>query len=114
MGKDTVAAGQPVDVAYTYRTITPVDGHLLQLRVDQPTKGLTIELDYGDSGLTSMTVLDFIASSRRTRISQTAPGLPGKAVTVEFEGWVFPRSGVAFVWVLEEELRNQGQPGSSA
>lgn len=87
--------------SYGYVTITPVHGHLLQLRVDQPTRGLTIELDYGDSSLTSMTVVDFIASSRRTRISQTPLGLPGKAVVVEFDGWVFPRSGVAFVWGTE-------------
>ena len=90
--------GEAVTVAYTYRTLVSVDGHLLQLRVDQPTKGLTVELDYGDCGIEYVSVLDFIASSQRTRVSQSPKSVPGKSVSIEFDGWVFPRSGVAFVW----------------
>lgn len=108
LGKDIVETAQPVAVAYTYRTITPVNGHLLQLRVDQPTKGLSVELDYSDTDLVSVTVLDFIASSQRTRIAQTPPSLPGKVVAVDFDGWVFPRSGVAFVWSSDAFLRPVG------
>lgn len=46
-----------------------------------------------------MNVLDFIASSETTRVSKSPTTVPGKSVSVEFDGWVFPRSGVAFVWV---------------
>jgi len=108
LGKDTVETAQPVAVAYTYRTITPVNGHLLQLRVDQPTKGLSVELDYSDTDLVSVTVLDFIASSQRTRVAQSPPSLPGKVVAVDFDGWVFPRSGVAFVWSSDAVMRPVG------
>jgi hypothetical protein len=89
-----------VTIAYTYRTITSTRGHLLQLRVDQPTKGLAVELDYSDCGIDCVNVLDYIAGSERTRVSIRSTSVPGKAVSVEFDGWVFPRSGVAFVWVM--------------
>ena len=110
LGAETVRAGQPVHVAYTYRTVTAIEGHLLRLRVDQPTRGLTVELDYGDTKLTEVSVLDFIASSDRTTISTSSPSVPGKTVTLDFDGWVFPKSGVAFVWA---EARGQ-RPLSSA
>jgi hypothetical protein len=29
---------------------------------------------------------------------------PSPSIQVAFDGWVFPKSGVAFVWVLDEEL----------
>lgn len=98
LGHEVMQAGRPVKVAYTYRTVTSINGHLLQLRVDQPTRGLTVELDYSDCGIDYVNVLDFIASSQATRISQTPTSLPGQSVSVDFDGWVFPRSGVAFVW----------------
>jgi hypothetical protein len=69
--------------------------------VDQPTKGLSVDLDYSDCGIAYGNVLDFIASSQKTRVSQSPKAVPGKNVSVEFDGWVFPRSGLAFVWVLD-------------
>lgn len=98
LGRDLVAARQPVTVAYTYRTVVPVDGHLLQIRVDQPTRGLSVELNYGDCDMEQISVLDFIASGRGTRISRSSENIPGRTVSVEFESWMFPRSGLAFVW----------------
>lgn len=103
IGKEVVDAGQPVTVTYTYRTLTPIHGHLLQLRVDQPTRGLNVELDYSDCGLAYVNVLDFIASGRAATVSQSPKSLPGGLVSVDYDGWVFPRSGVAFVWVGEDE-----------
>lgn len=101
LGKDIVDARKPITIAYTYRTITSANGPLLQLRIDQPTRGLSIELDYSDCGIAYVNVLDFIASSRKARVSKSPKTVPGKVVSVEFDGWVFPRSGVAFVWVLD-------------
>jgi hypothetical protein len=109
LGRDTIEAAQPVTVAYTYRTITPVNGHLLQLRVDEPTKGLSVELDYTDCGLSYVSVLDFIASSQKATISRSPSTVPGSSVSVDFDGWVFPRSGVAFVWTTNDEA-----PGTAA
>jgi hypothetical protein len=87
-----------VTLAYTYRTVTAVEGHRLRFRVDQPTRGLSIEVDYGDTGLHDIAVLDYIASGDRATIRRSSVTVPEKLVSVEFSGWVFPRSGVAFVW----------------
>lgn len=45
-----------------------------------------------------MSVLDFVASSRDARIVRSADQVPDRTVSVEFDEWAFPRSGVAFVW----------------
>ena len=48
-------------IAYTYRTVVPADDNLLRLRVDQPTKGLMIALDYtAATSIARVSVLDFI------------------------------------------------------
>jgi hypothetical protein len=98
IGQEAMDAGKAVHVAYTYRTVLPIGGHRLLLRVDQPTKGLAVELDYSDTELSEVQVMDFISSSQKTRIGKSPESVPGKVVTLEFDGWVFPRSGVVFVW----------------
>ena len=98
LGQPAMHTAEPVSIAYTYRTLIAADGHLLQLRVDQPTRGLTVELDYGDTDISHVNVLDYISSSEPTRVSASPATVPGRSVTVEFDGWVLPRSGVAFVW----------------
>lgn len=110
IGKDTVEAGQPVDISYTYRTLTSQRGHLLHFDIEQPTRGIDIELDYSDCGIGQISVLDFFASSKHTQISRTPDTVPGKSVSVHLDGWVFPRSGVAFVWALEDEGVRGAEP----
>lgn len=107
IGKDLVDASQPIAVAYTYRTLTPVNGHLLQLRVDQPTRGLSVELDYSDTDIAYVSLLDFIASSQKARMTQAPDTVPNRSVALDFDGWVFPRSGVAFVWAMTNEARGR-------
>jgi hypothetical protein len=98
LGSDAMQSRVPVTVAYTYRTVVPADGHRLRLRVDQPTKGLSIELEYTDAPITDLAVLDYISSGEPTRISRSPASVPERAVTADFNGWVFPRSGICFVW----------------
>ncbi|MFH5211377.1 hypothetical protein ACHIPZ_24690 [Antrihabitans sp. NCIMB 15449] len=93
----------PVTISYTYRTVTAVRGHLLYVDIEQPTRGIEVELDYGDCDIERVSVLDLIASSRATRVERTPASVPGKSVRVGFDGWVFPRSGVGFVWVRSAE-----------
>jgi hypothetical protein len=102
-GTKIIEAGRSVRVAYTYRTLVRRDGHLLYLSLSQPTKGLSVELRYGGVGIRSVSVLDFIASSRKTMIQASAPSLPEPTVGVSFDGWALPQSGVAFVWTLDAE-----------
>jgi len=98
LGQDALARHERVTISYTYRTLVAVDQHLLQLRVDQPTRGLSVELDYGNTNTEHVNVLDFIAGNEATRIVRSSVAVPEKVVSVEYDGWVFPRSGVAFVW----------------
>ncbi len=98
LGREVMQAGEPATVAYTYRTLLPIADHLLRLRIDQPTRGLTIELDYGDTDIERVSVLDFLASAGKASITRSPEQIPGKTVALEFDGWVFPRSGVALVW----------------
>ncbi|QLY30410.1 hypothetical protein H0264_35705 [Nocardia huaxiensis] len=99
---DARQAEEPVTIAYTYRTVTERRGHLLYIDIEQPTRGIEVELDYSDCAIERVSVLDFIASSKATRIERSPDTVPGKSVRVGFDGWVFPRSGVGFVWVTAE------------
>jgi hypothetical protein len=96
-------AEKEVTVAYTYRALVLRHGHLLYLDLPRPTKGLHAQLDYQSAGIRRVNTLDYFASSARSRVDQTPSSLPAKTVDVSFDGWIFPRSGVAFVWVLEDE-----------
>lgn len=103
LGADVMRSDTPVTIAYTFCTITEQHGHLLYIDVEQPTRDIEIELDYGDCDIERVSVLDFIASSRTTRIERTPTSVPGKTVRAAFDDWAFPRSGIGFVWVLGSE-----------
>jgi hypothetical protein len=98
VGDEVVARAQPVTMSYTFRTVAAVEGHFLQLRVDQPTKGLTVALDYDETGLDVLRVLDFTASSTRSHVSTSPTGVEEKRIIMQCEGWLLARSGVVFIW----------------
>jgi hypothetical protein len=103
VGTEQIEAGEPVTISYTYRTITPANAHLLFFDIEQPTRDLRVDFDYSDCDLASVSTLDLIPSVRPTRIEKTPAQLPDGIVRVDIDGWVFPRSGVAFVWSLATE-----------
>jgi len=92
-----------VTISYTYRVLVKRHGHLLYLDLPQPTKGLHVQINYGGADIRRITTLDFIASNESPRIDVAPSTVPARTVDVSFDGWIFPRSGVAFVWVLEDE-----------
>lgn len=98
LGQPVMAADKPVMVSYTFRTLVSVASHVLNIDFEQPTRGIQVELDYGDVDIQTVSVIDSIASSKQARILRTPKTVPGRSVSVEFDGWAFPRSGVAFVW----------------
>lgn len=104
IGDEAVTPQKQVTLSYTYRTLVQKNGHLLHLDISQPTKGLRAEFSYGDCGIRYVNVLDYIAGARRPRIAQLPASDPTPSVEISFDGWVFPKGGVAFVWVLEAEL----------
>lgn len=104
IGEDFVREGKPVRINYVYRTITPQSGHLLYFSIDQPTKNVKVSLDYSTVDVATVVPLDLIASGQRSRISRLPAEVNGKSVTIDFDGWLLPRAGFAFVWTLGREL----------
>ena len=93
VGADVVAAGRPVSVSYTYRTLTTPGRELLYLAVDQPTKGLDIEFDYSGTDITDASLLDFIATAERSRILRSPATVPEKVISLSSDSWVLPGAG---------------------
>jgi hypothetical protein len=104
LGEQAVASGRKVALSFTYRTLVQRHGHLLHLDISEPTKGLHVQFAYGDCGIRYVNVLDYIAGARQPQISQLPASDPTPSVEIGFKGWVFPKGGVAFVWVLADEL----------
>jgi hypothetical protein len=104
--------GHEVKIAHTYRVLVRKHGHLLYLDIAKPTRGLHVEFDYAGSGIRQVTALDFIASAQQPRTVRSPESVPGRDVTISFDGWVFPKSGVAFVWVLADEVADGSRPSS--
>lgn len=99
-----------VTIAYTYRVLIQRHGHLLYLDLPRPTKGLHVRLDYTAAGIRRVNTLDYFASSQSSVVEHAPATGAAKTVNVSFDGWVFPRSGVAFVWVLDDEYPEFNNP----
>ena len=95
------------DVAHSLVVVTPGPCRAQPLRgpcAPRPRKGLNVKLSYGNAGIRRVNTLDFVASSKSSNVEVTPPSVPERAMSVNFDGWIFPRSGLAFVWLLEDEL----------
>lgn len=92
-----------VTISYTYRILVQRHGHLLYLDLPRPTKGMHVQLNYGLADIWYVNVLDYFASPSSSRVERSPSSAPARTVDVSFDGWVFPRAGVAFVWVLDDE-----------
>jgi hypothetical protein len=93
-----------VAVSFTYRGLVQQHGHLLNIDLTKPTKGLTVQLAYGGAGIRKVSVSDHIAAAKQPVVSRVSADGPSPSVSLTFEGWVMPRAGVEFVWVLNTEM----------
>jgi hypothetical protein len=100
---------RPATLAFTYRVTPPAHNRWLYVAVEQPTRGLDVELDYSDTSIAQVNMLDFIASSQKSIVTKTPPRVPGKTVGLEFDGWVLPKSGIVFTWTTEADLGHAGR-----
>jgi hypothetical protein len=103
LGK-AASTGNEATISYTYRILVQRHGHLLYLDLPRPTKGLHVQLNYGQADIRYVNVLDYFASPGASRVERSPATAPAKTIDVSFDGQIFPRSGVAFVWVLAGEL----------
>lgn len=104
IGADAVSEGKPVTLAYTYRTVVRQHGHMLHVETEQPTKGLDVQLEYGDCGIADMRLIPFIASSKKVRSYRLPPSVPERTVGIGFDGWCTKGQGVVAVWNLNSEV----------
>ena len=91
-------------VSYTYRVLAQKQDHLFHLDIVRLTKGFKVRFAYGSCGVSHVNVLDYIASARQPRIERLPASDPTPSVEVGFDGWMFPKAGVALGWVLDEEV----------
>lgn len=94
----------PATLAFTYRLHPPAHNRWLHVDVEQPTRGIDVELDYSDTDIQQVSMLDFIASSQRSIVTKTPPTVPAKTIGLESDGWLMPKSGVAFVWTMQDDV----------
>lgn len=63
-----------------------------------------MQVAYGGCGIRHVNVLDYIASSRQPGLFRLPVSGPTPSIALRFDGWLLPKAGVAFVWVLEREM----------
>ena len=95
---------RPVRIRQVIRTVVPRWGHRLFFEVAQPTRDLSVHLDYSNTTIADLRVSDTVATAQAARVTRMPDAVPGKAVTVEASGWLMPHSGFAFTWALQDEL----------
>ena len=62
-------------------------------------------------GIRHVNVLDYVASSRQPGLSRLPASGPTPSIALRFDGWILPKSSMAFVWVLEREMASAGADG---
>lgn len=75
-------------VSFTYHGLLQQHGHLLHVDLAKPTKGLTMNLAYGDAGIRYVSVADYVAAAKQPMISRRPTTDPSPAVSLIFDGWV--------------------------
>jgi len=104
LDEKNVADGLEVTIAYTFSVLVPKNGHLLQLEIARPTKGFHIDFAYSGCGIQRVNALDYVAAAKQPTISQVPADAPSPSISLSFDGWVMPKGGVGFVWVLGSEV----------
>ena len=115
IGEDLVTAQQPVVMSFTYRSRLRRDGHMVYFDIDRPVRGFSLEMDYRDTEIAQMLLVDHVSSTQRARIAK-APDVAGaQSYSFSYDGWVLPRAGITFVWQLKsEQLPLKKQRGRSS
>ena len=113
LGDEVIRAGKPVVVTFRFCAAAPVAGHSFHLSIDRPTKDLDVELRYDPDVVGQVSLMDFASRGDGGRISDEPDA---SALRYRYDGWLFPRAGLVFVWTLpsEEAAARAATPASSA
>lgn len=100
LGEQVIQQEQAVVISFSFRTRTLRSGHVVHLDIDRPTRGLDVELRYDPEQVGQMRILDFASIGEGGRLTQV-PSTP--TLRYRYDGWLFPRAGMVFVWTLPDE-----------
>ena len=106
LGEQVIQQEQAVVIAFSFRTRTLRSGHVVHLDIDRPTRGLDVELRYDPEQVGQMRILDFASIGEGGRLTQV-PNTP--TLRYRYDGWLFPRAGMVFVWTLPDEQDDWGE-----
>lgn len=101
--------GRPVKVRHAYQVVVPAWGHRLYLELPQPTRGFSLYVDYTDTNIADLGVVDFAANGRAAHITRLPDGVAGKSISLDAPGWLMPKTGFALTWTLNSELPQNEQ-----
>jgi hypothetical protein len=101
---EAVRPKQPVRIRQVFRTVTPTWSHRLFFELPQPARSFSLTLDYTNTTIAQMRVIDTVASARPAQISHSPEAVAGKVISVDVPGWLLPKAGFAFTWTLDAEL----------
>ena len=90
--------GDVVEVYYRFVTMVDKNSHMYIVRVGIPTKNLNIELDYANTDISVMNVIDFFVTNKMPKYIFSPSIEKNHKVEIEINEWAFPKGGVAFVW----------------
>lgn len=103
IGRDLVAAHTQVRIRHTYRVRTPQSGHRLFFEIVQPSRGVSVDVDYTDTQIARLSVTELVSSSHKPSVTRLPEATGARQVSIETAGWLLPRAGFAFVWTLSAE-----------
>jgi hypothetical protein len=70
----------------------------------KPVTCLTAPLTHSGTGIGHINVVDYVAAAGQPAISRLPTTDPNWSVIANFDGWVLPKRGLVFVWVLDAEM----------
>lgn len=103
IGEKVVSAGKPVRIRHVYRTVTSQAGHGLFVELPQPANGLKLRIDYTDTSIDELIVINLLSALGRVPIEQLPPGVSSPAASVALTGWLLPGAGLGASWTLTDE-----------
>jgi hypothetical protein len=96
---------QNVSINYTFKVKAEKIGHVISTTVTNPTKDVTVEVNFAKASISYVDVLDYFVSARKPAIRYIPNEDKPYKISVELKEWVFPKGGATFIWILKSEQK---------
>lgn len=111
---DAAQSGEPVRIRQLLRVVTPSWGHRLFVELPQPARGLSLRVDYTDTGIAEMMITDTVAATQVARVHRSPKAVNSRVVSLDMPGWLLAKAGFAVTWMLESELPHDAEHREAA